>query len=77
MPQGALQLLATLKQNGEDRFAALCMEGHAGAAGAEPDANSGLRRQVRGGGSEARKPARADAVPAFRSAPRCRCLGRA
>ena len=40
-------MLAQLKQNGEDRFTALCMEGHAGAAGAEPDANSGLRRQVR------------------------------
>jgi MoxR-like ATPase len=45
--QDALQLLATLKQNGEDRFTALCAAGHAGAAGAEPDANSGLRKQVR------------------------------
>ena len=42
-----LNMLAQLKQNGEDRFTALCMEGNAGAAGAEPDANSGLRRQVR------------------------------
>ena len=42
-----LNKLAQLKQNGEDRFTALCMEGYAGAAGAEPDANSGLRRQVR------------------------------
>ena len=40
-------MLAKLKQNGEDRFTALCMEGNAGAAGAEPDENSGLRRQVR------------------------------
>ncbi len=45
--QDALQLLATLKQNGEDRFTALCTAGHEGAAGAEPDANSGLRKQVR------------------------------